>query len=201
MAVDSNLSESAKEDQDLVKRAKDGDQDAFSSLMTKYRDSIFYMVLKMVNSRNDAEDLAMESFAKAFNNLSRYDTKYAFSTWLFKIATNNCIDYIRKKKLSTHSIDEPIKTEKGEIHSVNIKTEHPNPEQKVIKGERVVSVRAAVKRLKPKYRTLIELRYYEELSYDEIAEEMNLPLGTVKAQLYRAKDLLSNIMEGKEDDI
>ncbi len=199
--MSSNQSESAHEDQHLVEKAKEGDQDAFSSLMSKYRDSIFFMVLKMVNNRNDAEDLTMESFAKAFNNLKRYDTKYAFSTWLFKIATNNCIDYIRKKKLDTHSIDEPIKTEKGEIHSVNIKTEHPNPEQKIEKGERIVSVRSAVKKLKDKYRTLIEMRYYEELSYDEIAEQLDLPLGTVKAQLYRAKELLSNIMEGKEDDI
>jgi RNA polymerase sigma-70 factor (ECF subfamily) len=201
LEVSDTKSDSAWEDQQLVQKAQEGDQDAFSELMSKYRDSIFYMVLKMVNSRNDAEDLTMESFAKAFNNLKRYDFKYAFSTWLFKIATNNSIDFIRKKKLDTHSIDEPIKTDKGEIHSVNIKTEHPDPEQKVERGERIVSVRSAVKKLKDKYRTLIELRYYEELSYDEIAEQLDLPLGTVKAQLYRAKELLSNIMEGKGEDI
>lgn len=194
-----SLSDSAKEDLSLVDAAKSGDQNAFATLMTKYKDSIFYMTLKMVHNRDDAEDLTLESFGKAFNKIKKYDEKYAFSTWLFKIATNNCIDFIRKKKLETHSIDEPIKTDKGTIHSVNVKSEAPDPEQKVIKKQRVISVRSAVKKLKPKYRHLIELRYYEELSYEEIATELNIPLGTVKAQLFRAKELLAELLESTKD--
>ena len=201
MEGNQNNSASANEDQAYVEKAKAGNQEAFSKLMDKYKDSIFYMTLKMIHNRDDAEDLTLESFGKAFNKIKKYDNKYAFSTWLFKIATNNCIDFIRKKRLETHSIDEPIKTEKGSINTINVESETLNPEQKVMKEQRVISVRSAVKKLKPKYRHMIELRYYEELSYEEIATELNIPLGTVKAQLFRAKELLAEILEGARERI
>lgn len=195
-------SERAKEDLQLVKLAvKKKDQRAFKKLMARYKDSIYFMVLKMVHNPSDAEDITIESFGKAFNKLESYDTKYAFSTWLFKIATNNCIDFIRKKKLQTTSIDQPVENDKGDDLYIDFKAEVLNPEEKFIKNQRAVSVRGMIEKLDEKYKFLIKLRYYEEYSYEEIAEELDIPLGTVKAQLFRAKELLCKLLEGNIEKI
>ena len=194
------MSERAKEDLELVRLAvKKKDQKAFHKLMNKYRDSIYFMVLKMVHNRDDADDITIESFGKAFNKLEAYDPKYAFSTWLFKIATNNCIDFIRKKRLETTSLDEPMGNEDGDEMHMDVKSEALNPEEKYIRKQRAVSIRGTISKLDDKYRHLIELRYYQELSYEEIAKELNIPLGTVKAQLFRAKELLYKMMENTRD--
>lgn len=191
MAVNKEFSNRAKEDYSLVVKAvQEGDQTAYSELMKRYREPVYFTILKMVHNRDDAEDLTIEAFGKAFNNLEKYSPDYAFSTWLFKIATNNCIDYIRKKRLVTTSLDNTLTNDDGESVQINIKDSAPDPEQKILKGQRAEIVRDAVAELKPKYRSLIELLYFKEFSYDEIAEEMNLPLGTVKAQLFRAKEML-----------
>ena len=195
-------SDRAKEDLQLVKLAvKKKDQRAFKKLMARYKDSIYFMVLKMVHDPSDAEDITIESFGKAFNKLESYDTKYAFSTWLFKIATNNCIDFIRKKKLQTTSIDEPVENDKGDDLYIDFKAEVLNPEEKYIKQQRCVSVRGMIEKLDEKYKYLIKLRYYEEYSYEEIADELNIPLGTVKAQLFRAKELLQKLLEDSIEKI
>lgn len=192
----------AQEDLELVKLAVENkDQQAFEKLMNRYRDSIYFMVLKMVHNRDDAEDITIESFGKAFNRIEKYDPRYAFSTWLFKIATNNCIDFIRKKRLETTSIDEPIGGDDDDGLTIDIKSEQLNPEEKYIKKQRAISVRGNIEKLDDKYRTLIELRYYQELSYEEIAQELDIPLGTVKAQLYRAKELLFKLMNRGKDNI
>ena len=197
-----NISDRAKEDLELVSLAREKkDQKAFGKLMDRYRDSIFFMVLKMVHNRDDAEDITMESFGKAFNSIDRYDTRYAFSTWLFKIATNNCIDFIRKKRLETTSLDEPIGKDGDEDLTIDVKAEARNPEQNFIRHQRHVSVRGTIEKLDEKYRMLIKLRYYDELSYEEISQQLNIPLGTVKAQLFRAKELLSKMLEKSKDAI
>ncbi len=195
----SKFSPRAHEDHQLVKKAVEGDQMAYGKLMSRYRDAIFFMVLKMVHNRDDADDLTIEAFGKAFSNLEKYSPEYAFSTWLFKIATNNCIDFIRKKRLETLSIDEPIETEKGEDYSYDLKAEGLDPEEHFIKKQRALLMREILDKLNPKYKMLIELRFFEELSYDEIAEKLSLPLGTVKAQLYRAKELLYHILKKKKE--
>jgi RNA polymerase sigma factor (sigma-70 family) len=195
LELNAKFSSRAQEDLDLVAKAKAGDQNAFSKLMSRYKDSIYFMVLKMVHNRDDAEDLTMEAFGKAFNNIVNYSADYAFSTWLFKIATNNCIDYIRKKRLLTTSIDQTSKTEDGESTPIAVKDHNPDPEEAVIKEQRAAKIRSAIEELSPKYRALIELRYLDELSYEEIAEKLDIPLGTVKAQLFRAKDMLYNILK------
>jgi RNA polymerase sigma-70 factor (ECF subfamily) len=190
----------ANEDYELVQAAVDkGDQIAYAKLMSRYRDAIFFMVLKMVHNRDDAEDLTIEAFGKAFSNLESYSPSYAFSTWLFKIATNNTIDFIRKKKLETLSIDEPVETDKGEDYKYDLQSEGLDPEEKFIKEQRAKLMRDILEKLNPKYKMLIELRYFEELSYDEIAQRLALPLGTVKAQLYRAKELLFNILRKRKE--
>lgn len=191
MGVNKEFSNRAKEDYNLVVKAvENSDQAAYSTLMKRYREPVYFTILKMVHNRDDAEDLTIEAFGKAFNNLEKYSPDYAFSTWLFKIATNNCIDHIRKKRLETTSLDNTLTNDDGDSVQINIKDSGLDPEQKVLKGQRAEIVRDAVSELKPKYRSLIELRYFKEYSYDEIAAELDLPLGTVKAQLFRAKEML-----------
>ncbi len=195
MEVNPKFSSRAQEDLELVDKAKVGDQVAFGKLMDRYRDSIFFMVLKMVHNRDDAEDLTLEAFGKAFNSITNYSADFAFSTWLFKIATNNCIDFIRKKKLQTTSLDQTTTTEDGEVTPIAVKDHAANPEETMVKEQRAAKIRGAIEQLSPKYRSLIELRYLDELSYEEISEKLDIPLGTVKAQLFRAKDMLYNILK------
>jgi RNA polymerase sigma-70 factor (ECF subfamily) len=196
MELNPNLSSKAKYDYKLVKLAISGDEQAYAELMDRYRDAIYYMLLKMVNNKNDAEDLTIEAFGKAFKNIEQYTPKYAFSTWLFKIATNNCIDFIRKQKANLISIDQAEDDDDMSappLHSTNL-----DPEEDMIKNQRVDLMRDVVDKLKPRYRNLIKLRYFKEYSYEEIAQELDLPLGTVKAQLFRARELLYNILKNRD---
>ena len=192
----SHLSEKAQKDYELVLRAtKNKDQQAFSDLMDKYKDPIYYMLLKMVNNNDDAEDLTLEAFGKAFNRLNQYTPNFAFSTWLFKIATNNCIDFLRKKKKNVMSIDNRISNNDGEEYMFEIKSDGMTPEQIAMNEQKIQLMRQYVKKLKPRYEILVEMRYFKEMSYEEISIELNLPLGTVKAQLFRAREFLYNIMK------
>ena len=192
----SHLSEKAQKDYELVLRAtKDKDQQAFSDLMDKYKDPIYYMLLKMVNNNDDAEDLTLEAFGKAFNRLNQYTPNFAFSTWLFKIATNNCIDFLRKKKKNVMSIDNRVSNNDGEEYMFEIKSDGMTPEQIAMNEQKIQLMRQYVKKLKPRYEILVEMRYFKEMSYEEISIELNLTLGTVKAQLFRAREFLYNIMK------
>ena len=193
MEVNTNLSEKAQRDFVLVQQANKGDQKAYAELMGRYRDAIYYMLLKMVNNASDAEDLTIEAFGKAFKNIKQYTPNYAFSTWLFKIATNNCIDFIRKKKATTVSLDQNDDDE--DKAPTDIMANVLDPEESMIKDQKQKMMRDIVSKLKPRYRKLIELRYFKEFSYEEIAEELELPIGTVKAQLFRARELLFNILK------
>jgi len=193
MDINPNLSDKARHDFELVSRATSGDQQAYAELLGRYRDAIYFMLLKMVNNSSDAEDLTIEAFGKAFKNLDQYTPNFAFSTWLFKIATNNCIDFIRKKRASTVSIDGTA--EDQDTTSVTIQSDTPDPEENMINKQKIKLLREVVNKLKPRYRTLVELRYFKEYSYEEISEELELPIGTVKAQLFRARELLHNILK------
>jgi RNA polymerase sigma-70 factor (ECF subfamily) len=192
MEINYDLSDKAKEDLLLVEAAKKGDEKAFANLMNRYRDSIYYALLKMVNNPSDAEDLTIEAFGKAFRNLDSYTPKFAFSTWLFKIATNNCVDFIRKKQVSPTPLDH-LQDSLDNV-TVNIQSDMPDPEESLINNQKITALKDIVSQLKPRYKKLIELRYYKEYSYEEISSELNLPIGTVKAQLSRAKTLLYNIL-------
>ena len=194
MEINSNLSLKAQKDIELVERAKKGDQLAYGELLERYRDAIYFMLLKMVNSPVDAEDLTIEAFGKAFKNIDQYTPNFAFSTWLFKIATNNCIDFIRKKRASHISIDQTMDGEDSLAPSTLIQSDDPDPETYMINQQKIKHMRKVVSRLKPRYRHLVELRYFKEYSYDEIAVELDIPIGTVKAQLFRARELLLNIL-------
>jgi len=202
MEVNINFTEKAKRDFYLVQKAKDeNDRHAYASLMNYYWDSIYFMLLKMTNNKDDAEDLTIEAFGKAFRKIEQYTPDYAFSTWLFKIASNNCIDFIRKTKQNTISLDKESEDYSSSVISNKISTEELNPEETLINEQKIKLMRQIVDKLKPHYRILIEMRYFEELSYEEIAKKMNLPMGTVKAKLFRARDFLYNILNKSQDKI
>lgn len=179
----------SNKDIDIVNRALKGDQDAFNELLKKYRGAIFSLVFKMVKNKEEAEDLVQETFIKAFSALASFNAKYAFSTWLFKIASNNCIDYLRKKRLQTYSIDKPTEAKDGQI-AKELPDPMVNPEMRMIDNERRSIIDVAIDALPAKYRIAILMRHKEEKSYEEISEELGVPLGTVKARIFRAREKL-----------
>ncbi len=185
-----------KDDSDLVKKAKEGDGKAFDELTNLYKDAVFSVVYRMVRDRYKAEDLTQEAFIKAFNSITSFNEEYAFSTWLFKIATNNCIDYFRKRKLQTYSMDQTIRYKDDEIHQEYADNE-PIADSIIIAREKSKIIRNAIEQLPEKYRTAIVLRHQEEKSYEEIAEILDIPLGTVKARIFRARELLKKILSKK----
>jgi RNA polymerase sigma-70 factor (ECF subfamily) len=196
MELIEHLSDKAKKDYLLVLRAlNEKDQRAYTELMGRYKDSVYFMLLKMVNNSDDAEDLTIETFSKAFKRLDQYTPQFAFSTWLFKIASNHSIDFIRKKRIRAISIDQGYSNEDGESYVIPVKEESLDPEESMQKDERVQRMRDVVEKLKPRYKRLVELRYFEEKSYEEISEILELPLGTVKAQLFRARDFMFDLMK------
>ncbi len=196
MELIDHLSDKAKKDYLLVLRAlNEKDQRAYTELMGRYKDSVYFMLLKMVNNSDDAEDLTIETFSKAFKRLDQYTPQFAFSTWLFKIASNHSIDFIRKKRIRAISIDQGYSNEDGETYVIPVKEDSLDPEESMEKDERVQRMRDVIEKLKPRYKRLVELRYLEEKSYEEISEILELPLGTVKAQLFRARDFMFDLMK------
>lgn len=202
MEINKEFSEKAKQDFRLINKAiETGDEKAYAELLNRYRKPLFHMLLKMVSNVDDAEDLTIEAFAKAFKSLNTFNPEFTFSTWLFKIATNNCIDFIRKKKINTYSIDSSATDSSGEEKRIDIKDLDLNPQEETIKVQKIKIIQDIVTKLPPKYRRLIELRYFKELSYNEIAKELNAPLGTIKAQLHRGRELLYEMVKHKRDSI
>jgi RNA polymerase sigma-70 factor (ECF subfamily) len=195
-----NLTEKGKRDLLLINRAlASGDPKAYNELMRLYRDPIYFMLYEKLGDQELAKDLTIEALGKAFRKLHMYTPDYTFSTWLYKVARNNCIDYLRKHKLPTISIDKMMLDEDGKRNTFDLKSKDPNPEGVMIKKQRIAILRQIVDQLKPKYRDLVKLRYFKELSYEEIAELLEIPLGTVKAQLYRSREQLFKIMSGSRD--
>ena len=182
MELNPNLSLKAQQDIELVQKAKAGDQLAYGELLSRYRDAIYFMLLKMVNNPIDAEDLTIEAFGKAFKNIDQYAPNFAFSTWLFKIATNNCIDFIRKKTSQSCFPRSDSRWRRLPGPFFLIQSDVPDPEAYMINKQKIKHMRKIVSRLKPRYRQLVELRYFKEYSYEEIAVELDIPIGTVKAQ-------------------
>ncbi len=198
--IGEHFSEKAKADFALIQRALNKkDHSAYSELMVRYKDTVYYMILKMVKDKDDAEDLTLEAFGKAFMNLEQYSPNYAFSTWLFRIATNNCIDFLRKRKMKTTSIDHNYDEE--DVPRIFLHSKGRNPEEEAIRNEKFKLMREIVDELKPEYKVLIELRYFKGLSYIEISKELNLTLGTVKVQLFRARKTIEEIIKPKMDYI
>ncbi len=187
-------SKSKIEDIALIDEALQGNQAAFEKLMNKYYQHIYNLIYKMIFKKEDVEDLTQEAFIKAFNSLQNFDRQFAFSTWLYKIATNNSIDYLRKKKLSTFSIDKEIASEDSDFKFEIPDTEYV-PDNKIIEEERKKIIDEAIESLPDKYKKVIVLRHKNEMEYEEIAEKLELPLGTVKAHIFRGRELLNKYLK------
>ncbi|RED93369.1 RNA polymerase sigma factor [Marinoscillum furvescens] len=202
MEVKRQFSDKALKDFKLIDRATlENDESAFAELMSRYKKPVYHMILKMVRNVDDAEDLTIEAFAKAFKNLARFKKDYTFSTWLFRIATNNAIDFIRKKKLETYSLNTSFTDDSGESVNIDVEDGDRTPDEEAINTQKIELVRMFVTKLPPKYQRLVKLRYFDELSYEEIATELGAPLGTVKAQLHRARELMYELVKDKKKHI
>ena len=188
--------EKAVRDYRLVLAARDkGDQRAYADLMRFYREPIYLMLLRMTHSPVDADDLTIETFGKAFCQLHTYTPQNTFSTWLFSIASNSGIDYIRRQHMEVVSLNNISVRNEDDQYEYPLPSDSPNPEEAMIGEQRTVLLREGVEQLKPRYKRIVKMRYFEELSYEEIAEKLHLPLGTVKIQLRRARMLLAEIIK------
>jgi len=157
--------------------------------MKKYHDAIFGFIYRMVHDREQVEDLTQEAFIKAFASLKNFNEEFAFSTWLYKIATNNSIDFIRKRKLQMYSIDKPIES-KDSDYTFELPDDSYEADRDLISDQKAVLLKQAIDQLPEKYRRVILLRHSEERSYEEIAAMLKLPIGTIKAHIFRARELL-----------
>lgn len=189
--------ENKERDTELVSLALKGDELAFSHLLKNYWPGLLIHLETRTHNHDDAEDLVMESFGKAFSKLSTYDSTYAFSTWLYKIADNTFLDFARKKKLKTVSIQNPKIGEEGEEQYLQIEDDKLNPEEELVLKQRNELIQSVIASLKPSYRKLIDLRYMQEKSYEEVSDELQMPIGSVKAKLFRARKLLYEIFKNK----
>lgn len=180
-------------DQDLVTRARSGSERAYRELLERYQRPVFSLVYRMVRDREQAEDLSQETFVKVFNHLDKYDPQYKFSSWIFKIASNLAIDSLRKKGLDTVSLDgsrNAVTNEQVESTRITVESRTANPEQYVEAKELGEEIEQAIGTLRGEYRTAILLRHVEGRPYEEIAEIMGVPLGTVKTYIHRARNEL-----------
>jgi RNA polymerase sigma factor (sigma-70 family) len=191
----SHLSPKAKEDYLLITSALEGNQAAFENLLKKYKHSLYATILKVVKSKDVAEDIMIETFAKAFSKLNEYNPKYAFSTWLFRIGINKAIDYLRnEKKMPTSSIDEFMTNETETTFAEQLISSTNDPIQELLKEEKIAFVKLIIEKLNPRYKKIIELFYYQELSCEEIAKELGTSANAIKNDLFKARKILYRII-------
>jgi RNA polymerase sigma-70 factor (ECF subfamily) len=186
-----------EDDRELIARARRGEERAFRALLRSYERAVYNICLRMIRDRLEAEDLAQEAFMKVFSMLDRYDPAYAFSSWLFKITTNLCIDAIRKRRVETVSMEEPVRGQDSE-YVRQYPSPVDNPERELIKSERARRLEEGIEGLPAHYRIIILLRHQQNLSYEEIAATLDIPLGTVKARIHRAREMLKNRLKGED---
>lgn len=176
-----------------IQKALNGDEQAYQAILERYQRGIYNLIFQMVKNREETEDLVQETFIKAFRALDSYNEQYAFTTWLYKIAYNNCIDSIRKRKLKTSPLDKPIQTREGEVQQ-QIRDDSTSPEHHYLYAEKKKILDDCIQKLPEAYREVIMLRHQEDRSYEEIAEMVQVPLGTVKARIFRAREMLKRCL-------
>ena len=182
-------------DSQLIQSALEGNESAFAKLLDKYWDGVQAFLSEKLIHAEDAEDLTIIAFSRAFANLNQYNQEYAFSTWIYAIASHAWIDFTRKKGHKFVSLDELFLGEDDDSLGIQVIDSAPNPEQGVINGQRRKMIQTWVKKLKPNYRVLVEMYYLKEMSYEEIAEQTQLPIGTIKTKLFRARLLLERMFD------
>jgi len=184
------VNDSAAADLVVVQRVLAGEVNAYAVLESKYKRIVAFLVRKMISNEEDAADIVQDTFVKAFSALKTYKGDYPFSRWLYKIASNKCIDYLRRKRFAMVSIDSPIATKDGGEMTFDPMDLGPVPVDIVLANERSAMLKNALQSLPEKYRNVIRMRHEEDLEYQEIADKLAKPLGTVKAHIFRARKLL-----------
>lgn len=176
--------------EEAISRAKKNDQKAFNFLLDTFWDDVYGYQLKRIENENDAEDITIQTFSRAFDKISTFNEQYKFKTWLITISKHIHIDLLRKEK---NSISQIISNDDKSVYQVM--DESPSPEDELITKQHLAKLLRDIKRLKPHYQEIINLRYFQELSYKEISEELNEPINNVKVKLLRAKKLLADVIQ------
>jgi len=189
-----------QQDLKIIRRCKRGEEPAFREILDRYRGPIYNLCYRMSRNPEDARDLAQEVFIKVFSLLDRYDEQYAFSSWLFRIATNHCIDHIRRNRLRFLSLDGTPGPD-GEEYELQIPSDGPEPDTVLQRKEALERLAEVIAELPPHYKAITLLRHDQQLSYEEIAEVLQLPLGTVKARIHRARNLIQQTLKARAYDI
>jgi RNA polymerase sigma-70 factor (ECF subfamily) len=191
------VTDTDRTDQELVRLCLKGQERAAHELVSRYQRPVFSFIYRMIRDRELAEDLAQDTFIRAFDNLRKYDPAYKFSSWLFKVGHNLTVDHIRRRELDTvsiHGAPDAVTTDQQEATSVTLESEFEQPDELLEARELGSSIEEAIDRLRPEYRTAVMLRHVEGYSYDEIAEVMEIPLGTVKTYIHRARAELQDML-------
>lgn len=178
---------------DAIKKAKENNQIAFNFLLDTFWNDVYGFLIKRTENENDAEDITVQTFSRAFDKINSYNEKYKFKTWLITIAKNIHIDFLRMKK----SAISKERSDDHEEHVNRIIDESPSPEDKIITEQNLAKLLRDIKKLKPHYQEVIILRYFQELSYQEISNKLNEPMSNIKVKLLRAKKLLAEIIQRK----
>jgi RNA polymerase sigma-70 factor, ECF subfamily len=178
----------------MVAQVKKGDQEAFEGIVDLFKDKIYRHCYRMVGNGHEAEDLAQETFLRAYRNISKYNNEFKFSTWIYRIATNLCIDRLRKKKPDYYLDAEVPGTDGANMYS-QLSADDPLPEQVVTENERWNELQEEIMKLPEKYRTAIVLKYVEDLSLEEISQIMDIPVPTVKTRIHRGREALKKVFQ------
>lgn len=189
--------ESNREDVEAVKAVLEGNSLAFSHFERKYKGIIKALIQRMIQDADDVEDLLQETFIKVYKALPGYKDGYSFSSWLYRIASNSCIDFLRKRRFNVISIDQPIGDEDGDS-GYEISDDSYLPDINVLNEERKKALFEAIEKLPDNYRKIIEMRHIQELDYNQISEQLEIPLGTVKAHLFRARKKLLDFLKNRK---
>ncbi|MFC2131567.1 sigma-70 family RNA polymerase sigma factor [Bacteroidota bacterium] len=194
--ADLNNKESQEEDFEAVKRVLSGDNSAFRVLQNKYQRLIASLIRRMVKDEDDIQDLTQETFIKAYNAMDTFKFGYTFSAWIYRIASNNCIDFLRKKRFQTVSLSQPLYDDEDD-YFLQVEDSTFRPDLEYISQEIKQAITHAIDKLPENYREIIKLRHEMELDYSEISKKLDMPLGTVKAHLFRARKLLLSELKNK----
>jgi RNA polymerase sigma-70 factor (ECF subfamily) len=179
----------------LAKLARNGDRGAFSELVDLYKDKIYHLAYRMLNNKHEAEDAVQETFLRVFTNLHRYDENQKFSTWIFRIATNHCIDRLRKRKHTAYSLDAQMQDNDGNDYYSLLPSNEETPEKLVVLSETQEQIRKAIESLPEKYKSVVILKYLHDMSLQEISDVLDMPVTTVKTRVHRGREFLRKKLE------
>jgi RNA polymerase sigma-70 factor (ECF subfamily) len=183
----------------LAKLSRGGDRRAFAELVELYKDKIYHLGYRMLNQKQEAEDVVQETFLRVYTNLERYDENQKFSTWIYRIATNLCIDRLRKRKPS-YSIDAEMANGEGADWHVILASKDPGPDEELILSETQTNIREAIQTLPDKYKAVVILRYLHDMSLQEIGEVLDMPVTTIKTRVHRGREFLRKKLQSEYGD-